>query len=109
WSLGLIQPENVLVRGRAGEREAVPVDLGFAWKGSFGSLPWDDSPGRPNWLDALTPGRWLWDQQPVQQQFAAPENGVSNPADPIADVRTLGRLFAWFLSGQTIKDVRPTP
>src|SRR5947208_3393369 len=105
WSLGLIQPDNVLIRGRAGSREVVPVDLGFAWRGSFGSPPWEDSPGRPDWLDPQTPSRWLWDHEPVCQQFADPENGVFPPPEPTADVRTLGRLFAWLISGQTGKDV----
>jgi hypothetical protein len=105
WSLGLIQPDNVLIRGREGAREVVPLDLGFAWRGSFGSPPWEDSPGRPDWLDPHTPNRWLWDHEPVRQQFADPDNGAFPPPAPTSDVRTLGRLFAWLISGQTSKDV----
>jgi hypothetical protein len=105
WSLGLIQPDSVLIRGKAGRREVVLVDLGFAWKGSYGDPPWEDAPGRPNWLDPLASNRWLWDHDAVRQQFAAPENGVFPATSAVSDVRTLGRLFAWLLSGQTSKDV----
>ncbi|MBX9628747.1 MAG: hypothetical protein K2X82_33445 [Gemmataceae bacterium] len=97
WGLGIVQPDNVVLRGR----EPVLVDLGFAWKGAFGSPPWDDSPGRPDWLDPLGPSAALWDQPPARQQFADPQSGVFPPTDPAADVRTLGRLFAWLIAGQT--------
>ncbi|MBX9581189.1 MAG: hypothetical protein K2X87_12840 [Gemmataceae bacterium] len=97
WGLGLVQPDNVVVRGR----EVVPVDLGFTWKGAFGNPPWDDSPGRPDWLDPAGPAAALWDHPPARQQFADPANGVFPPADPGSDVRTIGRLLAWLISGQT--------
>jgi hypothetical protein len=99
WGLGLVQPDNVVIRGR----EVVPVDLGFTWKGAFGNPPWDDSPGRPDWLDPAGPAAALWDHPPARQQFADPANGVFPPADPGSDVRALGRLLAWLISGQTGK------
>src|SRR5262249_42518823 len=105
WSLGLVQPDSVIIRGPAGGREVILTDLGFAWRGSFGSPPWEDSPGRPDWLDPFTPNRWLWDHEPVRQQFADPQNGAFPPPGPVSDVRTLGRLFAWLISGQTSRDV----
>lgn len=107
WGLGLIQPANVLIRDRAGRRDVALVDLGFAWRGSFGSPPWDDSPGRPDWLDSHGPYAWLWDREPARQQFADPANGVFPPAGPEADVRTLGRLLAWLLSGVTSRELPP--
>ena len=99
WGLGLVQPDNVVVRGR----DVTLTDLGFTWKGAFGNPPWDDSPGRPDWLDPAGPAAALWDHPPARQQFADPGNGVFPPADPGADVRTLGRLLAWLISGQTGK------
>lgn len=106
WSLGLVQPDGVYIKGKKeGTRAVVLADLGFSWKGSYGEPPWEDSPGRPDWLEALSANRWLWDYDPVRQQFSDPENGVYSPSPPVADVRTLGRLFAWLLSGQTSKDV----
>ncbi len=105
WSLGLVRLDNVVFRSGAGGREAVLTDLGFAWKGAFGSPPWDDSPGRPDWLDPDAPPAWLWDHPPVRRQFADPGNGVYPPADATADVRTLGRLLAWLVSGQTAHDL----
>lgn len=99
WGLGLVQPDNVVVRGR----DVTLTDLGFTWKGAFGNPPWDDSPGRPDWLDPAGPAAALWDHPPARQQFADPANGVFPPADPGADVRTLGRLLAWLISGQTGK------
>ncbi len=108
WSLGLLQPDNVLIRGRDGAREVVPVDLGFTWKGSFGSPPWDDNPGRPDWVEPQPGTRWLWDRPPIEQQFASPKNGSYEPVGPVADLCVLGRLLAWLLSGQSSKDVRTT-
>ena len=105
WSLGLIQPDSVFLKGKPGRREVVLADLGFAWKGSYGDPPWEDAPGRPDWVDPMSPNRWLWDHDAVRQQFAFPENGVFAPPTAVSDVRTLGRLFAWLLSGQTSKDV----
>ena len=99
WGVGLIQPDNVVVRGR----DVTLTDLGFTWKGAFGNPPWDDSPGRPDWLDPAGPSTALWDHPPARQQFADPANGVFPPVDPGADVRTLGRLLAWLIAGQTGK------
>lgn len=100
WSLGLLRPDNVLLRDSPDGPEPVLVDLGFAWRGSHGAPPWDDSPGRPDWLAAEHPAGWLWDDAAVRRQFADPGNGVYPPMDPTADVRTLGRLIAWLLTGQ---------
>lgn len=99
WGVGLIQPDNVVVRGR----DVTLTDLGFTWKGAFGNPPWDDSPGRPDWLDPAGPSTALWDHPPARQQFADPANGVFPPVDPGSDVRTLGRLLAWLIAGQTGK------
>jgi hypothetical protein len=93
-------------------RDVVPVDLGFAWKGTFGTPPWEDSPGRPTWLEASGPFTWLYDHPPVRQQFADPGNGVYPPPSASEDIRTLGRLFAWLVSGQenqNLPQVRNAP
>lgn len=104
WGLGLVQPDNVVTRGPGGGRETVLLDLGFAWRGTFGGPPWDDSPGRPEWLDPAGPFAWVWDQQPVRQQYAAPDSGFFPPPDPVADVRAVARLVAWLLTGVPARD-----
>lgn len=103
WSVGLLRPDNVFLA----DRELVLVDLGFAWQGMFGPPPWDDSPGRPAWVEASAGYAWLYDQPPVRQQLADPGNGVYPPASPTDDVRTLGRLIAWVLSGHEHRDLPP--
>lgn len=105
WGVGLAQPDNVLIRTRDGRTGVALVDLGFTWRGAFGPPPWDDSPGRPDWVDAAAPYGWLWDATPARQQFADPDSGLFPPADLAADVRTLGRLLAWLISGQTSRDL----
>ena len=95
WTLGLIQPGNVLL---GAGHEPHLIDLGFTWKGSFGPPPWDASPGRPAWLDA--PADWLSDVTAVRRQFADPSGAHFPRVEPVEDVRTLGRLFAWLLTGQ---------
>lgn len=105
WSVGLLQPANVLFREGPTGLEAVPIDLGFTWRGAYGSPPWDDSPGRPDWLDSGTQPTWLWDHDPVRQQFADPGSTVYPRSEPVNDVRTLGRLLAWVVSGQTSREL----
>jgi len=107
WGLGLLRPENVLIRPRGGESETVLVDLGFTWRGTFGPPPWKDSPGRPDWLVDGGPYSWLWDREPDKQQFAAPTGAPFPPPGPVADVRLLGRLFAWLITGQPARELRP--
>jgi len=105
WTLGLIQPANVVLKTTPDGPEPVPVDLGFTWKGSYGPPPWDASPGKPAWLDS-TGTDWLYDVAAVRRQFADPAETAFPPAEPIADVRVLARLFAWLLSGSRDADVR---
>lgn len=105
WSLGLLQPDNVVIRDRGGDPEVIPVDLGFTWKGTIGRPPWDESPGRPEWLEPTVQARWLWEHEPARQQFGDPKNGVFPPAGPESDIRLLGRLFAWLISGQASRDL----
>jgi hypothetical protein len=95
WSVGLLRPDNVVLFGRS----VVCLDLGVTWQGASGTAPWDASPGRPSWVEPDSAFAWLYDHPPVRQQFAAPANGVYPPASPADDVRTLGRLLAWLVSG----------
>ena len=103
WSVGLLRPDNVI----AAAGDVVLVDLGFTWQGAFGAPPWDDSPGRPGWLDPAAPFAWLYQTPPVRQQFASPDNGVYPPTPPADDVRAIGRLLAWLVSGQPWVDLPP--
>jgi len=95
WTLGLVQPGNVVLGANHAPHL---IDLGYTWKGSFGPPPWDASPGRPGWLDA--PSEWLSHVPAVRRQFADPAATHFDRVDPVEDVRTLGRLFAWLLTGQ---------
>lgn len=100
WTLGLVNPANVAL---SASHEPHLVDLGFTWKGSFGAPPWDASPGRPAWLDDSA--KWLSDIPAVRRQFADP-SGVHFPrVEPVEDVRTLARLFAWLLTGKPTAEV----
>ena len=102
WTLGLIQPDNLLIVAHSsGPRTVLPIDLGFAWKGAFGSPPWSDSPGRPDWLNEHPQYDWLRTHEPCRQQFASPDNGVYPGGDPAADIRILGKLIAWLITGKT--------
>lgn len=94
WTLGLVQPGNVVLAGTTPHL----VDLGFTWRGSFGPPPWDASPGRPAWMDASA--AWLSDVPAVRRQFADPGAAHFPRVEPVEDVRTLARLFAWLLTGQ---------
>jgi len=104
WSLGLIRPDNVLLKVSSGRAAPVLVDLGFSWR-SDGKPPWEDSPGRPAWIETDGSPVWLWDQAPVYQQFADPNNGVVPPADEVADIKTLARLLAWLVAGTESRTV----
>jgi hypothetical protein len=106
WGIGLVRPDNVFLRNRSGYLEAVLVDLGFTWRGSFGEPPWKDAPGRPEWLEERGRFEWLWDQEADRQQFASPVNGVFPPPGTVADCRTLGRLLAWLITGQTSRTLQ---
>ncbi len=104
WSLGMIRPDNVLLKPSPSGLTPVLVDLGFSWR-SEGKPPWDDSPGRPAWIESEGSPVWLWDQTTVYQQFADPANGLVPPADEVADVKTLARLLAWLLAGSESRTV----
>jgi len=102
WRLGLIQPSNVVWPSSA-EVSPTLIDLGFVWKGDYGSFPWTDSPGRPKWLETnleRNPAAWLWDHEPVRRQFAMPDPDVCEAVPASADVKTLARLLAWVLTGR---------
>jgi len=105
WSLGLIQPANVILKTTPDGPEPMLADLGFTWKGSYGPPPWDASPGKPAWLEGAGTD-WLYDVAAVRRQFADPAETAFPPAEPIADVRVLGRLFAWLLTGSREAEVR---
>ncbi len=94
WTLGLVSPVNVALNAA---REPHLIDLGFTWQGSFGPPPWEASPGRPAWLDDSA--RWLSDVPAVRRQFADPSGKHFPRVEPVEDVRTLARLFAWLLTG----------
>ncbi len=103
WGLGLIAPAGVMLNITPDAVSAVPVDLGFTWIGEFGDPPWDHSPGKPAWLadDPVdNPTSALWEQSPVEQQFAGPGKKPVPDAPPGSDVRTLARLIAAVLTGK---------
>src|SRR5262249_55585632 len=111
--LGLLHPGNVLiVPGSDGHRLVLP-DLGFTWRGSHGSYPWKDSPGRPKWLNEdlrENPNARLWDEEPIKQQFASSteNNGFMELVTVTADLHTLSRVFAAVLTGRVERDL-PIP
>ena len=103
WTLGLVLPANV-AWGAA--REPHLIDLGYTWQGAYDTPPWDASPGRPAWLDD-TATHWLSDIAPVRRQFADPSGTHFPRVEPVEDVRTLARLFAWLLTGKKAHEVVP--
>ncbi|VTR98104.1 hypothetical protein [Tuwongella immobilis] len=108
WRLGLLQPDNVAIIPGGYPMLVYPLDLGFTWRGSYGSAPWNDSPGRPDWLQEdprQNPAAAIWAVPPVHQQFAAPGGSDYPPLAPQTDVKLLTRLFAWLLTEQFMREL----
>lgn len=94
WSIGLLQPGNVLISPHAGPSILLP-DLGFVWR--------DDSLLIPDW--SKTPFAFLWDLPPAEQQAML----TAQESLRWADVATVARLINWVMTGREQKFVTPPP
>jgi hypothetical protein len=92
WSIGLLQPGNVLVNPRSMPTILLP-DLGFVWG--------EDSLLVPDWTKVRF--AFLWDRPPAQQQALTQTQGP----DRRADVATVARLISWVLTGREQRIVTP--
>ena len=93
WSIGLLQPGNVLVSSESPPRIVLP-DLGFVWKENDLLVPdWLRSPFAP-----------LWDEAPQRQQRPQPSG---QPIDARAETATLARVLNCVLTGRIQKEITP--
>lgn len=98
WGVGLLTPAGVMFDLEGPRLEPVLVDLGFTWTGEFGPPPWDQSPGKPEWL--IRPeAAPIWARPPADQQFAAPKGSPFGPIQEAETVVTLARLITCLLAG----------
>ncbi len=93
WSIGLLQPGNVLVSSESPPRIVLP-DLGFVWK--------ENDLLVPDWLrSAFAP---LWDEAPQRQQALQPSG---QPINARAETATLARVLNCVLTGRIQKEITP--